>query len=205
MILNKKCMKCGKPATHKFVKIEKDQIYDMFYCEEHAGDASPYQKAKLSVSDLLAKFLSQEQASATGEEGAPESSLTCKTCGVSLDAYRKTLLLGCSDCYESFYEQLLPELRKFHGNVKHIGRKPGGGKESPVGEERHVPIESPTQGLPEPSPSATQGGSTLLKDPAAAIEELTNAMNEAIKNEDFEKAARCRDQIKELKAASKNK
>ena len=37
-------------------------------------------------------------------------------------------MLGCADCYESFYEQIVPDLRKFHGSSRHTGRKPGGGK-----------------------------------------------------------------------------
>lgn len=212
MIMNKKCMKCGKAATHKFVKIEKNQIYDMYYCEEHAGEKSPYQKTEIPLNEILASFLSQGQQPGA-EGGELDVSARCENCGLAFEAYRKTLMLGCPECYESFSDQLLPELRKFHGNVKHVGRKPGGGMELPD-ESSSVPIESgadvepPAQANGEPAgaepseaeESASKGGAELISDPKSAIDELTREMTAAIAEEDFEKAARCRDQISELKA-----
>lgn len=214
MILNKKCMKCGKPATHKFVKIDKDQIYDMYYCEEHASEKSPYQKSKIPLSEILASFLSQEQGQL--QEALSGTSIRCSSCGLRFDMYRKTLMLGCPDCYENFSEQLLPELRKFHGNIRHTGRKPGGGHETPTEGGKSIEIVGSLKpkGTGEPKKivqikvgeeeqeeagSATKGGAELISDPKEAIEELTREMQMAIAEEDFEKAARCRDQIKELR------
>ncbi len=206
MIFNKPCTKCGKPATHKFVRVEKHQIYDMFFCDEHAAEQSPYQKTKIPLSEILASFLNQEQMQ-QGEEG-PDLRVRCGSCGLPFEAYRKTLILGCPHCYDSFEDQLLPELRRFHGNIKHVGRKPGGGLEEPSSAGNPVEIEMPEDEAAAPidkeeaSPAATavsKSSSVLVPDPQARVDELTREMNEAIGAEDFEKAARCRDQIRELK------
>ncbi len=196
-------MKCGKQATHKIVKIEKNQVFDLYLCQEHAIEKSPYLKPKIPLSEILASFLSQEQAAQTGAEG--EANIKCKTCGLPLTAYRKTLFLGCPDCYESFQPQLMQDLRKFHGNVKHIGRKPGGGKEAPATAGEIIPVP---EALPEPppkiaEPSVEQGLKEKAPDPLAEITELTAQMNQAIAGEDFEKAAACRDRLKELRAKLK--
>lgn len=127
--MNKKCMKCGKPATHKFVRIEGEDIYDAYYCQECASAASPYQKPKLKIGELIATLLGSEQAQAlrAGGEGAAK----CRSCGLPLAAYRKSLFLGCPDCYDSFGDALVPDLFKFHQGVQHVGRKPGGGRQEP--------------------------------------------------------------------------
>jgi len=200
MIINKKCMKCGKPATHKFVRIEDNQVFDMYFCQEHAAEKSPYQKSPLPLSEILASFLNQEQSG----QAAPdlESSVKCRTCGLSFGSYRKTLFLGCSDCYTSFHEQLLPELRKFHGSIRHAGRRPGGEKSAPESQGLIVPVESiGPQLVSVETPSKVKKALTAhsAKQTLAEIAELTAQMNKAIAEEDFERAALCRDQIKNLR------
>lgn len=201
MMWNKKCVKCGRAATHKFVKIDEDQVHDIYYCQDHATEKSPYQKInKIPLSEILANFLSQEQAAQQSVSGDPN--LKCDSCGLTFETYHKTLLLGCVDCYEAFHDQLLSELRKFHGNSKHIGRRPGGQKEK--GEV--IRIAGPPRGE---SPSKKGGELIEVIDESAAGSEaqvkaqtktLSEAMEQAIKDEDFEKAATLRDRIKELRA-----
>ncbi len=43
---------------------------------------------------------------------------------MSFREYRRTLLLGCSDCYQSFEKQLSEDLRRYHGTVRHSGKQP---------------------------------------------------------------------------------
>ena len=192
MIMNKKCMKCGKPATHKFVRIEKNQIYDMYFCQEHAQEKSPYQKKQMPLHEILANFLSQEQATQQLSEG--ELDLKCDSCGLTFQSYRKTFLLGCPSCYDSFREQLLPELRKFHGNIQHVGRKRGGGREEAEVAAAKEPLKAQSEAKGTPKDAVID----LVPD--VTVEKLTKEMSDAIAREDFEKAALCRDQIRDLKA-----
>jgi protein arginine kinase activator len=202
MYAKKKCMKCGQPATHKFTRIEKGQIFDIFLCAEHAAEMSPYQKPKIPLSDILEGLFKQESKQAKGGPPTP-ANLRCQTCGLPFEAYRKNLLLGCSDCYLYFREYLIQDLRRFHGDTRHFGRKPGGGLARPAPRDfllAELENESagpvPKEDLPlQPEPAL---------DFSILIDELTREMHEAIEEEDYARAARCRDQIRDLKAKMKS-
>ena len=203
----KKCMKCGQPATHKFTRIRDGQIFDIYLCGDHAAEESPYQKPikQIPLSEILEGLLKQENALKSGTGPVPPPGVKCRTCGLSFESYRKDLMLGCSDCYDSFREWILADLRRFHGDTRHVGRRPGGGNVEPrpqftvrsLEEEMAGPVGGAETGaLTEASP--TKGAEKLLKDPSRAIDELTRTMNRAILEEDYERAARCRVQIRQI-------
>lgn len=201
MYTKKKCMKCGQAATHKFTKIEKGQIFDLFLCAEHAAEMSPYQKPKIPLSDILEGLLKQEiKIKPTGAAAPP--ALRCANCGLAFESYRKNLLLGCSECYRSFREFLIPDLRRFHGDTRHYGRRPGGAQ--PAVPENELPgLDMELESLEataivtqaEPSPKIEE----TFEHTEERIEELARTMHKAIADEDYPRAAHCRDQIRELK------
>jgi protein arginine kinase activator len=202
MYSKKKCMKCGQPATHKFTKIEKGQIYDIFLCAEHAAEMSPYQKPKIPLSDILEGLFKQE-AKQKGGPAAP-TNLRCQSCGLPFEAYKKNLLLGCSDCYTYFREYLIPDLRRFHGDTRHFGRKPGGGQARPSQRDLFMAqLEGESAG-PVAKEETTAAQAEPGIDFTELIDDLTQEMHEAIEEEDYARAARCRDQIRELKAKMKS-
>lgn len=196
-------MKCGKPATHKFTRIQDGQIYDLYLCADHAAELSPYQKPKqIALSDILEGMLKQDFSKLVGGGGGAPTGVTCKHCGLSFEDYRKNLLLGCSDCYESFHDYLVADLRRFHGDTRHVGRRPGGGLAQPPAPQPAGPFEDAAGRVEEEEEepvSPTKGAENLIADTDRAIEELTRTMKAAIAAEDYEKAARCRDQIRELR------
>ncbi len=96
----------------------------------------------------------------------------CESCGCSFDDIVKTGKVGCSDCYKKFYQKLSPSLQRIHGKTKHQGKVP-----------RIIP-----------SPVTAAEKTTEEK-----IEDLQNEMNKAIDEQNFEKAAILRDEIKALK------
>jgi protein arginine kinase activator len=201
-------MKCGQPATHKFTKIDKGQIFDIFLCADHAAEMSPYQKPKIPLSDILEGLLKQDlKLKSTGP--AVPTNLRCQTCGLPFEAYRKNLLLGCSDCYASFREFLIPDLRKFHGDTRHYGRQPGGGQARPTSREFSISdLEHESAGMVSKEDVAWEPGVAEMEpkmDPKEQIDELTRVMHKAIAEEDYTKAAICRDQIRDLKSKAKKK
>lgn len=201
MYAKKKCMKCGKAATHKFTRIENGQVNDIFLCAEHAAEMSPYQKPKFPLGEILEGLLKQDyELKASGPQ--PPTGLRCPNCGLSYDSYRRNLILGCSDCYDSFREYLVGDLRKFHGDIHHKGRCPEGMNKKPGQmDELSKAMEKESAGpIPEcPETSPTMGAKVIIKDPHQAILELQQAMQRAIDEEDFAMAAHYRDQIKELR------
>ncbi len=57
-------------------------------------------------------------------ENQIENQKHCKVCGATFSEIAKTGKLGCSACYDTFYEELLPYLKRVHGSVNHIGKIP---------------------------------------------------------------------------------
>ena len=46
----------------------------------------------------------------------------CKTCGCTFEEFSTSGLLGCSDCYKHFREELKPIINKLQGNLHHFGK-----------------------------------------------------------------------------------
>lgn len=206
MMNARKCARCGKPATHKFIRLHNGEIEDTFLCTEHAAQESPYQKTKLDpgISDFLEAILKQDSEAPSGSEAPPD--LKCQSCGLSFIKYKKTLMLGCPQCYVDFRDYLMADLRRFHGAQRHVGRVPGPNAlpVEPLKPPRiQIPAEesaaAPTEENAGAADSPTKGGQALLNDPRQAIAELIRSMEQAIRDEDFPRAARHRDQIREIK------
>ena len=49
----------------------------------------------------------------------------CPCCGAAFSDIAETGKVGCSECYKTFYTELLPYLKRIHGGVRHTGKVPG--------------------------------------------------------------------------------
>lgn len=107
--------------------------------------------------------------SVLGKEKKPDQpSITCSACGLTYAEFEHTGRLGCAQCYRDFSEQLKPMLQKIHGRTQHAGRKP-------------------TAFVPDPEDERN-----------ARIQELRQKMDEAVAVENFEDAAKYRDELRLL-------
>ena len=104
-------------------------------------------------------------------------------CGTTFYNISQTGKVGCPDCYETFKNELAAVLKKINGSKQHTGRCPerlNGGKNA----ENKIPkTEEPKEDLEA---------------------KLRKQLEEAIKCENFEEAAKLRDQIKALKEGKGN-
>lgn len=50
--------------------------------------------------------------------------IRCEQCGNTYHHFKENGRLGCDHCYEEFNEQLIPLLKKIHGNIHHVGKVP---------------------------------------------------------------------------------
>lgn len=48
----------------------------------------------------------------------------CKNCGTSYSDFKRTGLLGCSECYKTFGNTLEPVIKRVQGHVEHTGKLP---------------------------------------------------------------------------------
>lgn len=185
----KQCMKCGKPATTKITKLDNyNKVLEIFLCDEHAQAFRPYfRKAQpANLVEILQQFFKQDNLTeATGgkQPGGP----VCSSCGLPYSAYRKTLLLGCSDCYRHFERLLLPDMQRMHGATSN----------DPLYE-----VETEKAGaIVEMPPHAQEAAQHA----PSRLEDLRGQLEEAIAGEDFERAAQLRDAIREEEAGQQGR
>ena len=50
-----------------------------------------------------------------------ENEKRCPICNLSFSDIAKSGKVGCSDCYNTFKEELLPYLKRVHGSTVHVG------------------------------------------------------------------------------------
>lgn len=100
-----------------------------------------------------------------------QRNLVCPNCGLTFDEFRSQGLFGCAKCYEAFADRLDPVFRRVQGGTRHVGHKL---LENPQVQEKKL-LES-------------------------RITELRKELSQAVKEENYEKAARLRDEIRNLEA-----
>ena len=129
MLVEKRpCMNCQQNlATVRFTRFVNGAVEEQYLCRQCAAAQSPYQK-KAAGTPQLEEILSGILGAAATEaaERVKPAELTCSTCGLPFASYRESLILGCSDCYESFEKLLVSDLKRFHGATEHTGRVPHG-------------------------------------------------------------------------------
>lgn len=156
------CENCGSnPATTYLKKVVNGISTEKHLC---AACAKSY-----GISPFKNNTFAGILSSMLGEYNGIQSAKKCDCCGTSFNDIAKIGKVGCGACYEKFADELMPYLKRLHGNVKHIGK------------------------VPNASPLAV---STV----SDRINALRSELNSLIKNEEFEKAAKVRDQIRELES-----
>jgi len=143
----------------------------------------------LDIPQLLLSLTQQvlPAASATVRDEA-ERSLQCGRCGLTAAELRQQGRLGCPDCYQTFAAMLMPILAGMHRGLVHAGKRPTG--------EPAVAQESPSINpalLPPPPPVSVVA--TAIP-PPPSLAELQAALALAIGKEDYESAAKLRDEIR---------
>lgn len=105
----------------------------------------------------------------------------CPHCGMTWEEFQQNGLLGCSECYDHFKDVLPPLLRSLHGHTEHIGKTPNADADMQQASAAAATID-------------------VEAAPKSVLERLQLAMKQAVEKENFEEAARLRDEIKSLQA-----
>ena len=108
-------------------------------------------------------------SSLRGQGQSLPSPVRCELCGSSLNEIIQNSRVGCARCYETFAGQLQPTLQRIHGALRHTGK------------------------APEADPAVAE-----RKQRQARIEQLRALIGEAVQSEDYEQAAKLRDEIRML-------
>lgn len=163
------CNKCEKnQATTHIHSMLNGKVNDMWLCPECAaeiGYKNIFSDMTADFSSFLGNFLGDGLPART-------SGSRCKSCGASFTDIARTGKVGCANCYQTFYDELLPSIEKMHGNTKHAGKVPS--------------------------------GAGRIAKTANQLEKLKRQLLNAIDRQEFEAAAKLRDQIQELEAGEQN-
>ena len=114
------CDKCGKNhATTHIRSVVNGFVAEKNLCGYCAATEGYTGIAHNSIGDMLASVFGDALAS-----GSKSLENRCACCGVTFSDIAESGKVGCSECYKTFYEQLMPYLKRVHGSTKHAGRVP---------------------------------------------------------------------------------
>jgi len=119
------CSKCQlRIGKIEIQRHENGQLVNYILCDECAKKFEDYDlETSFSDNDLLTSLIESVQRSPL--QVSYILTTTCSSCGMTYGSYRKTGRVGCSKCYESFKEKLIPLIQELHGGTVHVGNVPG--------------------------------------------------------------------------------
>lgn len=169
------CQHCQKNEATTHVKTMINGKYAEYRlcpeCAHELGYDSMFPDFTADFGGLLSSFFSNALPAVSG-------ATHCKSCGSTLNDIRRIGKVGCADCYDTFFDELMPTIRSIHGNTEHKGKRPGA-IEYTVNEEDKKSDETKSSAEDK-------------------INALRAELKQAIESENFERAAQLRDEIKEL-------
>lgn len=179
------CSACQKaPATIVLMDLDGGSVSSQQHlcgpCAEKLGVVQPKAPMKMTA-DLLEDLLGSVQGKAAQKrrEGG------CAGCGLTVQQFKNTGRLGCPRCYETFRNDLVPLLQRVHESSQHKGRLPGA-MQQPAAEA------APS----EPAPKPAKAQAAQKKSARDALVELRKRLEDAVRGERYEEAARLRDELR---------
>lgn len=165
------CEECKKREATTYLKtVINGKVKEQHLCGHCAKEKGITASFNLSnpLSDMLTSILGD-----TAAIGAAVADKRCGCCNSTLADIMNSGKLGCSECYNSFYEELLPYFKRIHGGVKHIGKI---AYTSDIGGDKTF--------------EETESEET--------VETLKSELKRLVKEENYEQAAVVRDKIKAM-------
>lgn len=166
------CQNCKKhEATTHIKSVVNGEYTQLHLCSDCAGKlgyTDVFSGFGFDLGDFFGNFFSKPKSISASSKVE-----RCEKCGMSFEEIVKTGKIGCADCYEKFYEMLLPSIQRIHGKTQHNG------KVANVTEPDEVKKEKTKEEI---------------------VAELKEEMKVAIEEQNFEKAAELRDKIKGMES-----
>ncbi len=117
------CQNCKKnEATTHIKRIVNGEAAEAHLCSDCAkslGYDGVFSDFGFNFSDMLSSFFSEPTMASLSAR-----TLRCEKCGSTFGDIVRSGKIGCSDCYSTFYDKLLPSLERIHGRTHHEGKIP---------------------------------------------------------------------------------
>jgi protein arginine kinase activator len=179
-----KCDFCDREATVREVTVRNGVRVERHLCDQHAAELG----IAISPSQPIGEIIKQVRgAGVTGATpgaapaGATAKPKACPGCGTTFSEFKQHGLLGCAGCYTHFEPQLASLLERAHeGGTAHVGKKPR------------------RAGAGEAQPEPARSNLAELEARAQRLRMIREELDRAVRAEQYEQAARLRDEIKRL-------
>ncbi|MFM2164648.1 MAG: hypothetical protein RL325_1085 [Planctomycetota bacterium] len=159
--MDRPCDCCPNPAVVHETIVRNGEKSEVHLCAEHAVEQGYILPTNTGPALVVGKLL--EKAT----QAAARSIKACRSCGMTMQSLREAGLVGCSECYRVFEEELSTLIERTQdGATAHVGRHPA------------------------------HAGSLI--DRAAVRNRLARELREAVSREEYERAARLRDEMQGL-------
>jgi protein arginine kinase activator len=164
-----KCEICGKAtASVHLTEIKNGKKIEKHLCEQCAAQSEGLSTGK-SQHMPINELLTNFVMNHSGLAPKTQESLACPHCGITWAEFRQSGLLGCEHDYPTFEKEMTPLLQRAHeGAAHHVGKVP-----------------------------TRRGGSGVPVKRALDAGKLKKELARAVETEDYEKAAKLRDQIRQ--------
>jgi protein arginine kinase activator len=123
------CEDCGKKEAKvevtQMVKNEKTVLRLCVDCAKKRGFEDSLSTSSISLGNFLASIIQKSEAEST----EPLPKIKCPGCNLDYAEFRQHGRLGCSRCYDTFFDYLKDLLRRIHGSNDHVGKVPRSARE----------------------------------------------------------------------------
>ncbi len=165
-----KCENCkSKNSTTHVKRVVNGKYEEYMLCADCAHEMGFDNVFSMDMPDMFGGLMKSLFGALPARSGASR----CKSCGSTFGDIQNTGKVGCAHCYEVFNLELMPSIKRIHGNTSHVGKVPY----TEVADEK---IE------------------TSQKETKTELQRLNDDLKKAIETQNFEYAAELRDKIKEL-------
>ncbi|MDO5411163.1 MAG: UvrB/UvrC motif-containing protein [Lachnospiraceae bacterium] len=198
------CERCGqREANVRYTEIVNGEVTEHNLCMECARTmdfgghkyAAALFDGESQLGRLLSGLLGFAMDPAEEERGADSRSVVCPVCHTSYAEFVKESRFGCADCYEIFKLLMGDHIKTLQGSDTHSGKKPMKCRNR---------VHSAGKAVAANSGEGMQTQTTGAEQPVLSAQEKIAALEahlkEALREEEYEAAARYRDAIRALKA-----
>lgn len=143
-------------------------------CEAHAAEHGIAVNPTQPIGEILKQVLGAPGAVAAAKLRA------CPACKTTFSEFKQHGLLGCAECYKMYEGPLGPLLERAHdGGTAHVGKVPRRMTKTPRADEMRQTLVD-------------------LEARAERLRRIREELEKAVKTEQYEHAARLRDELKKL-------
>ena len=177
------CEKCKiREANIQYTEVVNGVKKEHHFCAQCAKEMDFGVYAAIFDGEFpLGKLLSGLLGIEDTEKGPDKlQQIACPTCGTSYSEFVKDSRFGCADCYSVFGPLMEDSIKQLQGSLMHTGKTPAFQRMDHASQNE----------------DSEEDGSDSSRN---ELNELDARLKEALRFEDYETAAVCRDRIKELR------